>query len=357
MCLIVLNIFAHIAKGKYCWDGRRMSVYFSILVPVYNVEQYVDDCIKSVLRQNYIDYELILVDDGSTDRSGMICDQYALTDKRITVYHKENQGLLHTRRFGIEKAKGEYFVFLDSDDMLTDNALEIIANKITHYHCDCIIYGCKKMENGLLGPETAHTEECCLTDKNEIYKKCLFSIEMNSMCRKVVKASVFHDFDYNIYYGIQLSEDLLQSLEVYKNSESIAFINDKLYIYRTNPNSLTQKNEKIKINFTVRKRVLDFIQKENVFSLDLYNKYRDFCIILLINVIIRIARSDNFEYQRDLFNKIRSDEYYTQFLIQGITDRKYVGYKSIIYDLFKYRFDRLIVIMVKSTMKVKKSDA
>lgn len=331
-----------------------MSVFFSILVPVYNVDKYIDECIMSVLKQQYTNYELLLIDDGSTDESGKICDKYAQSDARIKAYHKPNQGLLHTRRYGIDKASGDYYIFLDSDDMLKDGALEIIANKISQYKCDCIIYGYEKTENGVVISKTEDTEEICLSDKNKICKKCFFSVDMNSLCRKAVKATVFHDFDYSKYYGIQLSEDLLQSIEIYKNSQSIAFINEILYVYRTNPNSLTQKNDNIKIDFTVRKKVLEFIQQEQVFSSEDYDMYRDFCIELLVDLIIRISQSNNLTIQLDLFKKIRKDSYYQRFLKYGIKNRKQIGYyKFIIYEMFRIHMYRTIIYAVKLYMRMK----
>lgn len=331
-----------------------MSVFFSILVPVYNVDKYIDECVMSVLNQEYTNYELILIDDGSTDDSGKICDKYARNNARIKAYHKPNQGLLHTRRYGIDRASGDYYIFLDSDDMLKEGALEIIANKIELYKCDCIIYGYEKTENGVVISKTEDTEEICLSDKNKICKKCFFSVDMNSLCRKAVKATVFHDFDYSKYYGIQLSEDLLQSIEIYKNSQSIAFINDILYIYRTNPNSLTQNIERIQIDFTVREKVLDYIREEKVFSSDDYNMYRDFCIELLVDLIIRISQSNDMNYQLDLFNKISKSNYYQQFLKQGIHYRKQIGYyKSVIYEMFKLHMYRLIIYTVKLYMRMK----
>ena len=88
----------------------------SVIIPVYNVEQYLNRCIDSVLNQTYKDFEIILVDDGSTDKSGEICDVYAEKDSRITVIHKENGGLSDARNFGIDAARGDFLTFLDSDD-------------------------------------------------------------------------------------------------------------------------------------------------------------------------------------------------------------------------------------------------
>lgn len=111
---------------------------FSIIVPVYNVEQYLSECIDSILKQTYRDFELILVDDGSKDSSGRICDEYELKDKRIIVIHKENGGHTSARRTGLEIARGEYCSFVDSDDYVKDDFLKNYADIVERYSPEII---------------------------------------------------------------------------------------------------------------------------------------------------------------------------------------------------------------------------
>lgn len=101
----------------------------SIIVPVYNEEKHINRCIDSVLNQTYSDFELLLINDGSTDKSGVICDQYVLKDSRINVFHLENGGVSKARNFGISKSIGEWVMFLDSDDYLINDALEVLINQ------------------------------------------------------------------------------------------------------------------------------------------------------------------------------------------------------------------------------------
>ena len=102
---------------------------FSFIIPVYNVAQYLDECIKSVLRQSYKDYEIVLVDDGSTDGSEKLCDKYASEYERIRVIHQKNAGVSVSRNVGIQAAKGEYFIFIDSDDVWIGDKLGLLAEK------------------------------------------------------------------------------------------------------------------------------------------------------------------------------------------------------------------------------------
>ena len=117
------------------------NIKFSIMTPVYKVERYLPECIESVLGQTYGNFEFILVDDGSPDHSGEICEEYAKKDSRIRVFHKPNGGLMHTRRYALERASGDYYVFLDSDDYLSLDTLETLSRYIAESGADCVIYG------------------------------------------------------------------------------------------------------------------------------------------------------------------------------------------------------------------------
>ena len=111
----------------------------SIVIPVYKVEKYLEKCIESVLKQTYTNLQIILVDDGSPDNCGKICDEYAKRDSRIDVIHKVNGGLSEARNVGISKAKGRYIGFVDSDDYIKENMYEILLNLIKEYNADASI--------------------------------------------------------------------------------------------------------------------------------------------------------------------------------------------------------------------------
>ena len=108
----------------------------SIIVPVYNVEEYLDKCVESIVNQTYKNIEVILVDDGSPDNCPKMCDDWAKKDKRIKVIHKKNGGLSDARNKGIDESKGEYLSFVDSDDYITDNYVELLYNIISKEHAD-----------------------------------------------------------------------------------------------------------------------------------------------------------------------------------------------------------------------------
>ena len=125
--------------GHFLREVRQMNPVVSIIVPIYNAQVQLNRCIDSVLNQDFEDFELILVNDGSKDASGEICDRYAAEDERIHVIHKENTGVSDSRNCGIDAAKGEYLQFLDSDDWITMDATSLLVRAAKEYQCDLVI--------------------------------------------------------------------------------------------------------------------------------------------------------------------------------------------------------------------------
>ena len=116
-----------------------MEKRFSIIVPVYNVEKYLSTCVESILSQTFNNWELILINDGSTDYSGIICDEYKKKDTRIKVFHTENKGVSAARNIGLKNAIGEWIAFIDSDDYMEKNWLEVVSMTIKKYKAELYI--------------------------------------------------------------------------------------------------------------------------------------------------------------------------------------------------------------------------
>ena len=216
---------------------------FSVLVPVYNVEEYLRICIESVLKQDFDDYELILVDDGSTDNSGKICDEYySVYSNVIRVIHKPNEGLLMARRTGIHAARGDYLIFLDSDDYLFQGAFNSINETIEKYNCDMVLYNYYKEQTSSvihLIPGV-DIEVFSGTDKMKLYQRILTGAYMNAMWTRAVKRNIVDiEKDYSNYGRISMGEDLVQCLPLYTNAEKIVYIDKSLVFYRRNKNGLT----------------------------------------------------------------------------------------------------------------------
>lgn len=118
----------------------------SVIVPVYNTEKYLHRCVDSILAQTYTDFELLLIDDGSTDGSGAICDELAQKDSRVRVFHQENGGVTSARKLGVKKSRGDYIYFVDSDDSIYNNALDVIYACMTDEY-DLVVSNCIQDES------------------------------------------------------------------------------------------------------------------------------------------------------------------------------------------------------------------
>jgi glycosyltransferase involved in cell wall biosynthesis len=224
-------------------------MFFSVLIPVYNVEKYLITCIESVLSQDEKDYEIVLVDDGSTDSSGKICDEYAEKySSVIRVIHKENEGLLLTRRRAIKEAQGDYFVHLDSDDYLLPNALSDIKQALIKNSADMAII---KITYGQLNKNDEFVSRLPFSDgqifeadnKKLLYRQQLLGGFMTSLVQKIAHRSIVNiDSDYDRYRGIvSNAEDHLQSLPLLYNCKKAVFLDKAYYYYRYNGQSITKK--------------------------------------------------------------------------------------------------------------------
>lgn len=215
---------------------------FSIVVPVYNTEKLLGDCVGSVLAQTYTDWELLLVDDGSTDGSGTLADSFAKLDGRIHAYHQENTGQFFARRAGIDRAVGDYVLFLDSDDTFTDDCLEKVEAALRRQAADIVMFAGSIMENG------QNTGRCIgkisLAENNIsvswLKEKLISSHELNSLCLKAFRRSLFEDDhnDYGAFKGTCCGEDKVQLLYPVTRAGSIIYIPDCLYQYYHRENSI-----------------------------------------------------------------------------------------------------------------------
>lgn len=245
----------------------QQKIKFSILVPVYNVEKYLVECVESVLQQTYQNFELILVDDGSTDSSGAICDEYAQKDNRIKVFHKPNGGLFHTRRYSEQFATGDYIVFLDSDDYIRKDTLEVLSKYIIKYGSDCIIYGFSRVtDDGKVMHTVSDKLMANITDKRWMYVRILSDSSCNAVWRKAVKRELVRTDDLSTYYCIKNGEDLIQSMEILSNAKSFSFIPEVLYFYRINFQSICHTSKVATDDFRLYQAVEMYLKKDGFFT-------------------------------------------------------------------------------------------
>ena len=194
----------------------------SVVVPVYNTEKYLHSCIDSILAQTFTDFELLLIDDGSTDRSGEICDEYIKKDSRVRCLHKTNGGANEARKLGVENACGDYVMFVDSDDLILRNGIENLLAVV--------------LKNPMANIIVAHMKDECKTVSNFEYVVELFNGKCSSnLWSKLYQRSIIEDHFCDISKEYPMGEDLLQNVNIGLSfSGSVIYCNTKFYDYRRN---------------------------------------------------------------------------------------------------------------------------
>lgn len=224
-------------------------MFFSVIVPVYKVEEYLSKCIESVLSQSFSDFELILVDDGSPDSCPEICENYKEKDERIKVIHKPNGGLASARRAGIKVAQGEYVFNLDSDDLIEKDTLECAYNLIKETNCEIVSFAYRWVKNG----KTVKITNDCLDEglysekdiEKHIYPKLLMDKNMEHvsyyLSGKAVKREFLTPHQLNVSEKISLGEDLCCVVPCYLNAKSVYISKKDAYLYTVRETSLSKK--------------------------------------------------------------------------------------------------------------------
>ena len=225
----------------------------SVIVPIYNVENYLSCCIDSILNQTFKDFELILVDDGSTDKSSLICDDYANQDSRIIVIHKINSGQGLARNDGLKIAKGEYVTFVDSDDYIELNALEILYKSIKNDDLDLLRYCSNRFVTEGVFSYVEDSTEVSIYDNDQIVRKIrawLFGYNPKqkenriftggSVCMELIRLSLIHHNNISFQSErIFYSEDYLFTYSCLGYAHKIGYMYTTLYHYRITSNSFS----------------------------------------------------------------------------------------------------------------------
>jgi len=244
----------------------------SIIVPVYNVDKYLDECIKSIINQTYENLEVILIDDGSTDDSGKICDKWKANDKRIKVIHKKNGGVSSARNLGLENANGEYIGFVDGDDTISDNMFEILYNNMIKNDADISMCNYNIVRNGNITYHKHNIENDLLIieDKNTFYDLLNRDYYKGYLWNKLFKKNIikYNKFDEEIH----MCEDLLFVAQIAKRCNRYCFDNRRLYNYlihngsaynsKINEKHLTVVDAYSKINNIVRSEAKEKVYYE-----------------------------------------------------------------------------------------------
>ncbi|RYZ99532.1 MAG: glycosyltransferase [Sphingobacteriaceae bacterium] len=298
----------------------------SIIVPVYNKEAYIDACVKSILQQTVSDFELILVDDGSTDGSSQRCDAFAVTDKRVIVIHQENQGVSAARNAGIDAAKGDYIGFVDCDDEIDADMYEVLIDTMLKHQADISICGIRKI----------------FPDKTQLYYGTGAIYELNSaqaidaLFKKYFARSVYDklfkaEIARQIRFEGSINEDTFYNFLTFFKARKVVF-NDIIkynYIIRENSVSMTKFSAKYLDMIAFSKRMVEIcaailpVVVEEAQYFDLVNN------ITLLNLIL-ISGKQNFRQEYALVaSNLKA---YKEFVKKGAIRAKH----KYAYDLFLF---------------------
>lgn len=311
-----------------------MKELISIIIPAYNVDKYIEQCLNSVINQTYKNLEIIVINDGSTDNTQQIIDRFSEIDRRIKIVHKENTGVSDTRNLGLEMASGEYIGFIDSDDEIKSEMYQtllshLINNDADIAHCgfELISKTCSKVFNG--------TNKIYIQSQKEALTSLLKGdIFEPSSCTKLYKKQVLENLKFDS--KVKFNEDLLFNVEAFLQSQKIVFHDVPLYKYKYNPSSASRSTQ----NHEIQKSVLRVTQllhdQLNGVGID---KVRN---QFYVNKLISIYRAvfDNHQKVNDFQIKVKK--------MLKETDNKYLEIRilylkySLLYFPMLYQWSRLI---------------
>lgn len=201
----------------------------SVIVPVFNAEKYLAYCIKSILNQTYIDFELLLINDGSSDESARICDNYAKNDSRIRVVHNKNHGVSYSRNLGLELAKGDYIAFCDADDQYKQNYLMEMQEVALSHEADIVICNYSFLRGA--SEAVICNRQSGKIEKDEVYRRIFIDNTIGGFVwNKLFKKSLLNGIQFD--EGMQICEDTYFLCNSLKNASRVYYIGESLYLYR-----------------------------------------------------------------------------------------------------------------------------
>lgn len=273
----------------------------SIIVPVYNVEPYIEKCLDSILNQTFTDFELILIDDGATDRSGAICDEYAQRDTRVIVIHQTNQGVSAARNKGLDVAAGEYIGFVDPDDFIEQDMYEFLYNSLNDHFADISICGVYLDYPGGEQRKYSYKEMTIILNSKEAIECMLRNDPFGGFLpNRLYKRKLFK----SLYLDekIALCEDVLIGVDLFDRAKAVVYLSGAKYHYLQSGESCTTKgfSEKQMTGILAMQAVIKIIQNKypELLSLAKYSLFR-----IRVDCALAILKNTAFQnYTRELMS-------------------------------------------------------
>lgn len=319
----------------------------SVIIPVYNVEQYLKRCVESVLCQIGISLEIILVDDGSTDSSGKICDDYASKNTNVKCLHIENSGPATAKNRGYDIAKGNYVAFIDSDDKIKNDMFSVMLKSGYQHHADIVCCNYIQVDEEGNISHTDHTSQEYVLNQDEALKALLIKDKIYSQCwTKIYKRNMLESNLIRNTEGLKTEEDFIYNIQAFACSQTVCIVDKPLYIYTHRSKSLSKDYYRNHINQYIDNRILrlelvDSIINNRFPHLKEYSTYH--CIFYYNELIGRVCLFPKIYHDkrvRNVFLFIRNHSdvlktFHDQlgfskiglFLIQHLPDTLYLYYR------------------------------
>ena len=302
----------------------------SVIIPVYKVEDTLRRCVDSVLAQTYTDYGVILVDDGSPDNSGEICDCYAALHENIAVIHQENAGVSAARNAGLERARGEYVMFLDSDDYLAENCLEIL----TQAKADLVIGSLYVITpTGEIREQSPRDDRMmALSELSEIMAALIEENRMNYLHAKLFRRSIIsqHKLCFEDYL-LTAAEDTVFVYNYLRYCESIYIIGQPLHYYTYNPSGLAHKNflTRVSSGYRLRSFMTTSCQEMGIYT-DKVKRAIDLRYLTYMNVLLKrlpdqaFSKTDKLRFVRDMEAKTELKNLCSEYPDEPLDELEYL---------------------------------
>ena len=301
----------------------------SIIVPIYNVEKYIRKCIESIIAQTYTNIEIILLDDGSPDNSGKICDEYKEKDNRIIVVHKNNTGVSSTRNEGLKIASGEYITFIDADDYIETDMIEILYKALKEYEAEISICGTNDLNENYDLVKRSKCKQIIEMNNKDALKELLNEKVFTCVCwGKLYRKYLFENIKFN--EKTKIAEDLEVLYRILDSCKKVVYIPENKYNYILRKNSATKEkfNKDWIREIEISKEILDFIEKKynNIYeyAAKRYVRINMTCIYKILNSTCNLE---------DILNLRKNIKPYYKYYIKS----KYVSNKNKI---------KLIIILI-----------
>ncbi len=335
-----------------------MMVKVSFIVPAYNVESYIGECIESIINQTEKDTQIIIVDDGSTDKTPAICDDFAKKDDRIVVAHKENGGLSSARLAGFQKATGKYILFVDGDDYIEPLMAEKLIESAEENNSDVVLCGYFTNSNDYEEKYYLSLVKNLITGREEIIEKYIQPFvgrKQNAinlprfLCFKLLKKELIKP-DYFKHENIYFSEDVVFNLLYTDNVNVISVVNEPLYHYRNNPKSLSNKYRPNKWQMYLNLIVFleDYLNERNI-EID-NERLSDTVISAVFSSIDNAVISGSYKTYLKEVKQIGNDNLVKKRLPKNIQSQSFSIKLSL--TLLKYKQLLLLYIIRKIRLKM-----